>query len=68
MTTRTRDEIQNAYIRVCRDSHFTLDWVVAAQLAGKMMDTNALGVWTTFGSLDTMREIARGEHPVCRKG
>lgn len=58
-----RKTIQDIYIRICRDSGFQLSWDRAAHLAGQVGGFHALDVWNAMPSLDTMRQIAAGEHP-----
>lgn len=68
MKTYTREFIQNAYVRVCQDSGFQMDWLDAAGFTARLLGMSPVQIWTTFGSLDIMKQIARGEHPVCQKG
>ena len=58
-----RAEIQNLYIRVCRDSGFRLNYVAAAQIAASAGGFHPMDVWIAMPSLSVMQEIARGEHP-----
>ena len=53
------------YIRVCQDSGFGLDAVDAAVVAGRAVGIHPLEIWIAFSSLDVMRDVACGEHPVC---
>lgn len=64
MTEEERKNIQMAFIRVCRDSGWRFDHARAAIFVGNLLKISPLEVWTAFGNLDTMEEIARGEHPV----
>lgn len=58
-----RKEIQMAYIRICRDSGWRMDYIRAAQFVADLYGISALEVWTTFGGLDIMQDIAQGKHP-----
>jgi hypothetical protein len=53
------------YIRVCQDSGFGLSAVDSAVITGKAIGVHPLEVWLAFSSLDVMRDIACGGHPVC---
>ena len=59
--------IQAVFIRVCRDSGFTLDAAHAARLVAKTLVCHPLEVWLAMPSLDVMNEIAAGTHPVLRQ-
>jgi hypothetical protein len=63
MTEDRRKFIQDLYIRICRDSLFKMDFVAAAQIAGKVGDFHPMEVLMALPSMDVMMEIARGEHP-----
>lgn len=63
----SRDEIQQLYIRICRDSRFTIGYLQAAILAGEVLKISPIEVWTSLGSLDTMEEIAKGIHPALKR-
>lgn len=58
---------QDLYIRVCRDSGWQLDYIEAAKLVARVLNTSPLLIWTKFSSLDLMRQIASGEHPTCHR-
>ena len=58
---------QDFYIRVCRDSGFTMDWAKAAQLTAGALSVSALEIGHAFPYLQVMQEIASGTHPVCKK-
>lgn len=47
----SREFIQQVFIRICRDSRFTLD----------------ISRVTSFGTIDDMRKIAAGTHPYLKK-
>ena len=57
-----RTRIQQAYIRVCRDSRFQIEPVPAAHLAAAIAPCHPLQVWIALG-LDNMERIAAGNHP-----
>jgi hypothetical protein len=62
----SRALLQQLFIRVCRDSGFTLDWVRAAILTAKIADTDPLLVWLAM-DVSTMERIASGAHPAAVK-
>lgn len=57
--------MQQAFIRVFRDSGYRIDAVRAAILVGMMLHCHPLQVWLAMPSLDVMNAIAAGEHPAC---
>lgn len=59
----TRKEIQMAYIRVCRDSGWRMDYIRAAHFVAKLYGISPIEVWIEFGDLKAMESIAKGEHP-----
>lgn len=59
----TREQIQQFYIRVCRDSGFRLDYIQAAILTSRVIGCSALEIWLAFSSLGVMEEVAKGLHP-----
>lgn len=61
-----RKLVQDIYIRVCRDSLFSLPAVRAAALAAMILKTHPLAIWLAMPSYDVMEEIARGQHPAVR--
>lgn len=63
----TREQIQQLFIRTCRDSGFGLEASEAANLVGRVAKISPLEVWTAFGALAVMDAIARGEHPASRR-
>ena len=66
MSRADRDPaMREAFVRVCKDSKFTLDAIRAAQLVGLMFDVSPIEVWLVMPSLDAMNEIAAGKHPAC---
>lgn len=58
-----RKRIQEAFIRVCRDSGFGLESSRAANIAARVLGLHPLEVWIAIGDLSTMDRIASGEHP-----
>lgn len=58
----TRQEIQQAYIRVCRDSRFRLELTRAAHLAAAVLGCSAIDVWLAL-DFSNMERIANGTHP-----
>jgi len=65
MATYTRKQIQDFYIRTCRDSGFKMSFSEAAHFAGKLLQLTALEIAATFPSIDVMKEIAAGTHKIC---
>jgi hypothetical protein len=59
----TREAIQDMFIRTCRDSGFSMDWVRAAQFTADVLKINPLQVWLAMPSADVLEEIAAGTHP-----
>jgi hypothetical protein len=59
----SREDLQRAYIRVCRDSGFKADPLVAAHVVATMFRTSPLEIWIAVGTLETMDQIASGKHP-----
>jgi hypothetical protein len=60
-----REVITAAYVRVCRDSGFTMAATDVAHFVGNMLGISAWAVWQAVGDLSTMERVACGEHPVC---
>jgi hypothetical protein len=56
---------QDVFIRVCRDSGFTMDTIRAAQLAARVAKCDPLEIWIAVGDLLSMERIASGSHPCC---
>jgi len=63
----SRQTVQNVFIRVCRDSRWSMDAIKAAKLTGKIVGKHPLLVWADVGTLDIMHQIAAGTHPVCHR-
>jgi hypothetical protein len=63
-TAEDREALQQAFIRICRDSGFQLDAERACALAAKVLGRSPLEIWMAMPSLDVMREVAAGTHPV----
>ena len=60
----TRNLKQDAYIRICKDSDFQLDYLNAAILTAKVIGCHPLEVWMAL-DFYYMQKIATGNHPVC---
>jgi hypothetical protein len=58
-----REIRQQAFIRVCRDSGFSLEASRAANIAAKVVGRHPLDIWTAFSGLDVMDRIASGDYP-----
>lgn len=54
----------NLYIRICKDSGYTIPYDQAAQLAAKIVGWHPLSFMGDIG-LDNMKKIATGRHPAC---
>jgi len=54
---------QDVFIRVCRDSKFTMDAVKAATFAALVLDCHPLEIWLAMPDFNTMERIADGSHP-----
>lgn len=65
--TFTRKQIQVAYIRVCKDSNFTIEWHAAMGLVSSLLHLHPIDIWAAMGSIDVMENIAKGEHPILEK-
>lgn len=63
----TRKQMQDVFIRVCRDSRFTLDAVRAASLAGLILNRHPLEIWLAMPHYDVMEQIAAGTHPAAQR-
>ena len=61
---RDRKMIRDTFIRICRDSRFSVEAQWAAAFSAQMLGIHPIEVWTAFGSIDTMKAIATGKHPV----
>ena len=62
----SRKDIQNFYVRICKDSGWKIDYINAAKLAAGVLSLNTMEIWIAIGDLKTMEKISKGEHPVCR--
>ena len=62
-----RKRVQEAFIRVCRDSGFGLEASRAAAIAAGVLGIHPLEVWTAIGDLATMDRIAAGNHPAAHR-
>ena len=62
MNSVERKQIQDVYVRLCRDSKFTMDYIQVAILTASMLKIQPLEVW---GALDfnQMEQLADGTHP-----
>lgn len=58
-----RKAIQDLFIRLCRDSGFSLDTVRAMQFTALVANIHPLEVWMALPSLDVAEAIAAGKHP-----
>lgn len=62
----TRQQIQAAYIRICRDSHFKMDWAQAAKFTADLFSISTFDIWVAFGDTKVMQQVAIGEHPATK--
>lgn len=60
-------KIRSLYLRVCRDSRYTISSGNAAILVAQMLGISPLEVWVAMPSLSVMDEIAAGAHPAAQK-
>ena len=58
---------REVYIRICRDSGFSLPYDRAAALTGQVTNTHPMQVWAAFPYLSAMQEIATGESRFLRE-
>lgn len=56
---------QEVYIRICKDSNFTMEFDQAARVAGLMLKCHPLEFWIAM-DIKIMQQIAAGTHPVCK--
>lgn len=59
--------LQDLFIRICRDSAFSLDPITAAKLTASVAGQHPLVVWMAFPHYNDMERIATGEHAVLRR-
>lgn len=64
MTLDDRKQITMAYIRVCRDSGFKMNYLNAAHFAAKLISVHPIDIYSAIGSFEAMERIALGLHPV----
>lgn len=62
----TRKQIQDVYIRVCKDSGFQMEFIQATIFAAKLLKLHPWGVYDAFGDMSAMKAIATGSHPITR--
>jgi hypothetical protein len=60
----TRKHIQDVFIRIARDSGFSLSGTDVAIFAGQLLNCSPFTVYAAFGSFDTMNTVADGTHPI----
>lgn len=58
---------QDVYIRVCRDSGFTLDYVRASVIAAMMLKCSPLEIFFALPGLPVAEQIADGTHPAAQQ-
>ena len=66
MNKERRHYLVSLYIRICRDSNFTLSMVDAARTCAKLEGIAPLEFWIAVGSIEDMQKIANGTH-LCLK-
>ena len=59
----SRKQLQELFLRVCRDSGFSLEATQAASIAAKAAGVSPLEFWVAFGTIDAMDKVADGGHP-----
>lgn len=57
----SRKQIQEVYIRICKDSGYKLGATHAAKLAASVLKIHPLEVWVAMSSFDTMEAYAEGK-------
>ena len=50
---------QDLYIRICKDSNFTLPYDIVAKMVGEILGTSALVVWLSMLCIDVMKELTQ---------
>lgn len=55
--------IRDIYVRVCRDSRFSMSVEQAARLTAAVCKTHPLKVWVCLGQ-SNMERVADGTHPI----
>ena len=61
----TRKQIQDLFVRCCRDSNWTGDAIKMAIFTANILKIDPLEVWLAMPSLSVMEDIANHNHPVC---
>lgn len=56
----SRKQIQEVYIRVCKDGGYRLSAAQAAKLAAGALKIHPLEIWVAMSSFDTMEAYAEG--------
>ena len=62
-----RKAITDLYVRLCRDSNFSLDAIRAAQLTASVLKLHPLEVWLAMPSMSVTELVASGNHPACKE-
>tara|TARA_R110000772_G_scaffold99174_2_gene198828 strand:- start:667 stop:873 length:207 start_codon:yes stop_codon:yes gene_type:complete len=63
----TRKQIQDLFLRVCKDSEYTLEWDRASSLTAAILKIHPLQIWLAMPDIDTLIAIATGDHPITKK-
>lgn len=61
-----RKTVADLYLRVCRDSNWSIGAVSAATLTAKILRIHPLEVWLAMPSMSVMEDVASGTHPACQ--
>lgn len=61
-----RKTIAMAYIRICRDSGFKMNYLSAANFTAQLYSISGIDILSAVGSLEVMEQIALGIHPVVK--
>jgi hypothetical protein len=56
---------QDLYIRICRDSGYSMDAIKASCFVAGMLKCSPLEIWLSMPSFSVMEDIAKGVHPIC---
>ncbi|QDP65824.1 MAG: hypothetical protein Unbinned7865contig1001_23 [Prokaryotic dsDNA virus sp.] len=60
-----RKAIQDLYIRISKDSGWSMSYTNVAKLAAQILGIHPLEVARAFADLGLMERVAKGDHPAC---
>lgn len=68
VTAQERKFAQDVYVRVCRDSGFSMGFAEACHLTAQLLQISTMELWVRMGlTIAVMDEIATGVHPICKQ-